>query len=794
MKKLLLSLLATAGVALAAEEPFCISGVYPHLTAYNGNGEFAAHGECGIGAVVPWAGKLWFLTYPPHSTKGSSDKLYSLAPDLTLTIQPESVGGTHACRMIHKESNQLIIGPYFISAEGQVRACDVKTKLIGRMTAVMRHLTDPANLVYFFDMEGAIYEVNVHTLDVKKLFAKPVPGWHGKGGYTAQGRVVIANNGESASGKAPKKFECELPPKSPEDAGVLAEWDGKMWQIVMRRQFTDVTGPGGIMGSPDDSAPLWAMGWDKRSVILELLDHGKWQTFRIPKASHAFDPKHGWFTEWPRIREINPGRYLMVMHGTLFDFPKTFSAAQTGGLRPLSQHLRYIPDFCMWNDRLVLATDEASSMSNPLLGQNQSGLWFGAPADLEKFGTPCGFGGVWLGDAVTADQVSDPVLVAGYQHRCLHLAARDDRDVTFEVELDATGNGQWSKWKAVTVPAGGYKFELLPPDLKAEWLRVTARDANVVTAYLHQRQVPRYAPDANAPFFRGLARVGETGADWCPALLRPAAHNRNLMVLAKPTGGAEVYAEVGEKVTFKTMDDAKHADEVRTINKIKEDFTVDAASVILKVEKKTLRLPKGPAAFDAPPVPLRAIREVESERNLANIHGTFYEIPREKASWHKLRPVASHDRMITDFCTWRGLLVLTGCRTGEATTQNYFKAADGKLGLWFGQIDDLWKLGKPVGVGGPWKQTAVKAGTPSDPYLMTGYDQKRVLLSHNATKPVEFKVEVDVANEGHWKTYATLKVEPGQTLEHKFREAYGAHWVRLTADTDCTASAEFHYE
>ena len=151
-------------------------------------------------------------------------------------------------------------------------------------------------------------------------------------------------------------------------------------------------------------------------------------------------------------------------------------------------------------------------------------------------------------------------------------------------------------------------------------------------------------------------------------------------------------------------------------------------------------------------------------------------------------------RMITDLCTWRGLLVLAGCRTSAGATKNFFKSADGKLGLWFGAIDDLWKLGKPVGVGGPWKQSAVKAGTPSDPYLMTGYDQKRVLLSHNAAQPVEFKIEVDVANEGHWKTYATLKVEPGQTLEHKFPDTYGAHWVRLTAAADCTASAEFHYE
>ena len=100
------------------------------------------------------------------------DKLYEVDAAMNLTIRPESVGGTHACRMIHRESNQLIIGPYFIDAQRNVRSADLKI-LRGRMTAVMRHLTDPAIMVYFFDMEGAIYEVNVHTLAVKKIFSKP---------------------------------------------------------------------------------------------------------------------------------------------------------------------------------------------------------------------------------------------------------------------------------------------------------------------------------------------------------------------------------------------------------------------------------------------------------------------------------------------------------------------------------------------------------------------------------------------------------------------------------------------
>src|SRR5258707_10777720 len=88
-------------VAALAEEPLEVSGIYPHLASFNNNG------ECGIGAVVPWAGKLWRITYPPHLTHGSKDKLYSITPDMrTLEMAPESVGRTHAYRMYHKQSNQ----------------------------------------------------------------------------------------------------------------------------------------------------------------------------------------------------------------------------------------------------------------------------------------------------------------------------------------------------------------------------------------------------------------------------------------------------------------------------------------------------------------------------------------------------------------------------------------------------------------------------------------------------------------------------------------------------------------
>ena len=172
-----------------ADEYLNISGIYPHLAAFNqpeDESERDQHREAGIGAVVPWAGKLWYITYPQHMRRGSNDKLHEVDADLHLSIREKSVGGTHANRFIHHPSNQLIIGPYFIDAMGTVRAVDVE-QLVGRMTATAEHLTDPENKVLFYDMEGRVYEVDVHSLEVNLLFEKPVPGWHGKGAYTGQG-------------------------------------------------------------------------------------------------------------------------------------------------------------------------------------------------------------------------------------------------------------------------------------------------------------------------------------------------------------------------------------------------------------------------------------------------------------------------------------------------------------------------------------------------------------------------------------------------------------------------------
>lgn len=774
-----------SGVAYAqSDKPLKISGVYPHLATFNEgwpkNEQEVRKGgqgyENGIGAITPWANKLWMVTYSPHEPKGSADKLYSIDNNLNVTIHPESIGGTPANRMIHKESKQLITSNYFIDAAGKVRVVPFSV-MPGRMTANARHLTDPQNMVYFYDMEGMLYEANVHTLAVKKLFHKPVPGWHGKGAYTAQGKLIVANNGEEAVFKlTPGMLEAGDLPENDEDKGVLASWDGKKWEIISRRQFTDVTGPGGIYGAPNEKAPLWTIGWDKRSVILKLMDGGQWYNYRLPKAAHTYDHRGGWYTEWPRIREVGNGKMIMDMHAMMYDFPKTFSRVNSGGISPLNTHLRYIPDFCSWNGQIVIATDETTVLENPLAGRSQSNLWFGQWNDLQKWGSATGWGGPWENDQVKAGVASDPYLINGFEQKVLHLLA--DKDLSFSMQIDRAGNNKWEEYKQLKLIAGQYQNFIFPTGFNASWIRFKVNKDAVVTAFMH---FSGKAKPSNPKMFSTLADISYNG-EIHANIIRPANFNKNLQVLPVENGN---YAEINEQL--KTLTPlADSSSQVLRLGKFVKGYTVDNASVIIKDKTGTFRLPMGTGEYEK--FPYRDRREIESERFMLNISGTFYEVGRE-SGFIALRPVTTHHKKIVDFCTWRGLLVLSGTKKDAQPDGQYF--GNGENGLWYGAVDDLWKMGKATGTGSVWKDSKVKAGAASLPYLMTGYDQKSVTIQVDRAVKITLEVDFDLSGFHRYKTFS---VSPGKRIEYKFPQGFSAHWVRAVADKDCQATVTFTYQ
>ena len=247
------------------------------------------------------------------------------------------------------------------------------------------------------------------------------------------------------------------------------------------------------------------------------------------------------------------------------------------------------------------------------------------------------------------------------------------------------------------------------------------------------------------------------------------------------------------------VDDAKALAFVKTRTAIpKNAITLDEASVLVVDDRgRRWRLPRASSAFDAATKAgeLRICREVATERDMLSVCGTFYELPAENADgFAKIRPICSHDLRVTDFGGYRGLFLMSGVKPDAPASAHILRSADGRAALWAGVIDDLWKLGKPRGQGGPWKNTAVKARKSSDPYLMWGYDKRVLTLSHAEKQPVTFRVELDLTGTGLWVLHRSQEVAPGAKVTLEFEPAVQARWLRVTAAEDCTATAQLAYD
>ena len=801
----------------AADKPFFVSGIYPHL-AITG----ALQTESGISAVVPWAGKLWFIHYfaGAGNTDGSPH-LWSVTEDLTLSPHGKFYGGSIASRLIHDETGQLILGPYLIDQQGKIREIKVFPDMKGHhVSAVARDLKDP-NKIHLVGLSNERWAVDISGTDAVvpatqiteglniNDISKPVHGFvgsHGKGMRSGQGVIVYASNGGGSW---------------PTGAGSLYEWDGvetpfpqepgfsvdainKHWKLIKRVQVDEVSGPGGIHGAKEPNEPMWVMGWDYRSVVLMVRQaETGWHTYRLPKGSHTHGSNNGWYKEWPRIRDVGlgNGKFLMNQNGLMYHLPATFAPRHTGGLRPISTFLKMIVDYAEWNGRIVMGCNDNSGMANRLSGRVNSNLMFVEKNDLPAYGQrPSGFGGVWCNEAITHGVASDPFLVNGFEYRVLHLRHDADRPVTFTVEIDAAGNGNWTVYKSVTVPASGYRFEIILTAVAAEWMRLrTDVDATGVSAYfdLENRKYPR-----DAALVEGLAGAGYTGARSDGVI---KTHNSQVFPLgfAANTVGTdgtvtqEGYYQLSSSMAFDRKENKSEEAALRAA-KPEQYFQVDEASVIMTEGKNRFRLPRGAAAFDRAGATgwFRGRREVVTERDLLNVHGTFYELPRNDAGgMRRIRPITTHNLEISDFCSWRGMLVCSGVMKGKDVAGSHIRtSSDGKVSLWFGNVDDLWRMGPPSGKGGPWLNTKVESNVPSDPYLMFGYLDKSVTLSHDASSDIKVTLEVDFQADNTWSKYATLLVPAGQKLVHRFPEGYSAHWVRLKIDKPCAVSAQFDYD
>jgi hypothetical protein len=244
---------------------------------------------------------------------------------------------------------------------------------------------------------------------------------------------------------------------------------------------------------------------------------------------------------------------------------------------------------------------------------------------------------------------------------------------------------------------------------------------------------------------------------------------------------------VNEKLEFLPGTDSARAVAEKLLS-LEKHYTIDAASVIIRDKTGEFRLPMISPEYEK--FAYRDMRELESERFMLNVQGTLYEVGRE-SGYIAIRPVTTHKKKLVDLCTWRGLLVLSGTRQGAVADGHYFAGAGADGGLWFGAVDDLWKMGKPSGEGGVWKDAAVEAGAVSLPMLMTGYERKTVTLSSDVAVDIELEVDFDLTG---FHSFKTIHVPAGRTVTYSFPVGFNAHWVRAKAGGPGKVTVWFKYE
>jgi hypothetical protein len=229
---------------------------------------------------------------------------------------------------------------------------------------------------------------------------------------------------------------------------------------------------------------------------------------------------------------------------------------------------------------------------------------------------------------------------------------------------------------------------------------------------------------------------------------------------------------------------------------------------------------------------------VETERYLMDMHGMFYELPALAyggATWG-IKPISQHLRMVPDFASWRGFLVLGGNQVSSIFDNNWV-TGQSQSGLWFGKTDDLFSFGKPAGWGGPWRYDAALPGVPSDSYLMTGFVNKVAHFRVDPPSPafttrrarskaarslplpaaapgwpsgvVTFTIQVDFDGaSGHvgakdyhepWSNLATVSINTSATdlasnyAYYAFPAGFSAHWVRFLVSSPANATVWLTY-
>ena len=440
--------------------------------------------ECGIGALMPWADKLWITTYPDENGNGGGMGLWSLDEDGNMVLVSET-NGTHAGRAC--SGDYAFIGEHKIHRDGTViRMTGFGADVRITAWAKVPGQTPDSNgnvWVYALGMDGSIFRV--------KDSASPTVTFVGN---AAAGLGIVGQPHFKAMWGTPKRLYVVSNINFPDGRAGYLDLTTLGGTLAWTRLDTGVaTGASHIevAGSYDGNGHVFALGQDQWTGFLHLIhgnDAGPARRFLIPLASRQ--QVKGWQQEWMRIRQADTTeRYLMDFHGCYYALSPFLDStdgndSQTTGfprLEALGMHTRTTTDFAVFDGKLWLGSNSSSTQSSnkyPNAGQSASILWSVASVDelLSMTRKPRASGAFYWQKAIPAATESEPMLARGYDKKVILI-----KNGTASTSSTITVYGYWGDRKqaigTVAVAGGELKTFPIPDGVHPDWVSVSSSAA-----------------------------------------------------------------------------------------------------------------------------------------------------------------------------------------------------------------------------------------------------------------------------------------------------------------------------
>jgi hypothetical protein len=188
-------------------------------------------------------------------------------------------------------------------------------------------------------------------------------------------------------------------------------------------------------------------------------------------------------------REVATERDLFNAAGTFYELPAE-NADGFAKIRPVASHSYWIHDYTSYRGLLVLTGIDPEAKAGGHVVRSNDGkaaVWVGDIDDLWEMGKPVGHGGPWKKSLVKSGEPSDPYLIGFYDKRSLEISHDSGDTVTFKIEVEPIGHGNWMLYKEVSVDPGEKFAYQFPEDFQARWIRFVADKNCSATAWLEYK-------------------------------------------------------------------------------------------------------------------------------------------------------------------------------------------------------------------------------------------------------------------------------------------------------------------